>query len=140
MCQYFWNTNIHKAPSKQPKMPSRTTWIMMTPWKQLLKMYLSNQESYAQDVVCHIFPELKLRRIFSSIYVVNPNLPEKNVSILLSEKELIQLPDNSPNNFRKSNWLLHWKTKCNILQWKIQCFKQFLSCKSMRLVNISQMN
>ena len=45
-------------------------------------------------------PELKLRRIFPAVYFVNTNPPEERIQVLLSEKELSKLPDNSPNIFR----------------------------------------
>ena len=48
-------------------------------------------------------PELKLRRIFPAVCFVNTNLPEERVKILLSEKELSKLPDDSSNIFKKSN-------------------------------------
>ena len=51
----------------------------------------------------HILLELKQRRIFPAVYFVNTNLPEGGVQVLLSEKELSKLPDNSPNIFKKSN-------------------------------------
>ena len=34
---------------------------------------------------------------------VNTNLPEERVKVLLSEKELSKLPDDSSNIFKKSN-------------------------------------
>ena len=51
----------------------------------------------------HILPELKLRRVFPAAYFVNTNPPEGRVQVLLSEKELNKLPDNSPNISKKSN-------------------------------------
>ena len=37
------------------------------------------------------------------MYFVNTNLPEKRVQVLLLEKELCELPDDSPNIFKKPN-------------------------------------
>ena len=37
------------------------------------------------------------------MFYVNTNLPEERVRGLISEKELSELPNNSPNIFRKSN-------------------------------------
>ena len=42
-------------------------------------------------------------RIFSAVYFVNTNLPEERVQLLLSKKELIELRDDSPNIFKRSN-------------------------------------
>ena len=37
------------------------------------------------------------------MYSVNTNLPEERVQLLLSKKCLSELPDDSPNIFKKSN-------------------------------------
>ena len=71
--------------------------------KTIAKAYLSNQECSVQEAVYHILPELKLRRIFPAVYYVNTNPPEERVQVLLSEKELSELPGNSPNILKKFN-------------------------------------
>ena len=48
-------------------------------------------------------PELNLRRILPAVYFANTNLPEERVQVLLSEKELSELPDNIPIIFKESN-------------------------------------
>ena len=50
-----------------------------------------------------ILSELKLRRFFAAVYFINTNPPEERVQVLLSDKELNELPDNSPKFFKKSN-------------------------------------
>ena len=71
--------------------------------KTIARANLSNRECSVQEVVYHILPELKLRRIFPAKYFVNTNLPEERVQVLVPEKELSELPDNSPNIFKRSN-------------------------------------
>ena len=71
--------------------------------KKIVKAYLNNRECSAQETVYHILPELKLRRIFLAVYFVNTNPPEERVLVLLSEKELSELPNKSSNIFKKSN-------------------------------------
>ena len=71
--------------------------------KTITKAYLSNRECFVQEAVYHILPELKLRRIFPAVYFVNTNPLEERVQVLISEKELNELPENSPNIFKKSN-------------------------------------
>ena len=51
----------------------------------------------------HILSKLKLRRIFATVYFVNTNPPEERAEVLLSEKELRELPGDIPNIFNKSN-------------------------------------
>ena len=53
-----------------------------------------------------------LRRIFPVVNFVNTNLPEERAHIyIISEKELSELPDNSPNIFKKSNIGCIWKSQ-----------------------------
>ena len=63
------------------------------------KAYLNSRQCSVQEAVYHILPGLKLRKIFAAVYFVNTNLPEENFQVLLSEKELSELPDDSPNIF-----------------------------------------
>ena len=42
-----------------------------------------------------MLPELKLKKTFPAVCFVNINLPEERVQVLLSEKELTKLPDDS---------------------------------------------
>ena len=71
--------------------------------KKIAKAYLSSRECSVQEAAFHILPELKLRRIFRAVYLVNTNLPKERVQVLLSENELSELPDDSPDIFKKSN-------------------------------------
>ena len=63
--------------------------------KTIAKAYLGSREYSIQEVVYHILPELKPRRIFPAVCFVNTNLPEERVKVLLSEKELSKLLDDS---------------------------------------------
>ena len=47
------------------------------------------------------------------MYFVSTNLTEERVQVLLPKKEPSELPDESPNVFKKSNI---GSAKCNILQ------------------------
>ena len=56
-----------------------------------------------QEVVYHNLPELKLRRVFRVTHFVDTNVLEERTQVLLSKKELIELPDDSQNIFKKLN-------------------------------------
>ena len=72
--------------------------------KPIAKAYVTNfLSSSAQKAFYHILQELELKRIFLAVSFVNTNLPEEKVQVLISEKELRELPDDSPNTFKKSN-------------------------------------
>ena len=116
--------------------------------KTIPKACLSNWEYSVQEVVYYILPELKLRRIFPAVYFVNTNLPEETVWVLLSKKELSELPDDSSNIFKKSNFDRYVErpnaTFCNgkysVLDYF--CFAEFLAYYTLEIksVNISQIN
>ena len=57
-------------------------------FKKIAKACLNNRECSAQETVYHVFPELKLKRIFANFHFVNTNLPEERVQVPFSEKEL----------------------------------------------------
>ena len=84
--------------------------------KTIVRGYLSNRECSVQEAVYHMLPELKLRRIFPPVYLVNTILPEERVQVLFSEKELSKL--NELNFYHIT----------------------YLKINQIRLVNISQMN
>ena len=71
--------------------------------KTTAKAYLRNQEPFIQEAVYHIFPDLKLGRIFPAVYFVKTNLTEDRVQVLFSEKEFSKLTGDSPNILKKSN-------------------------------------
>ena len=68
--------------------------------KSVIKAYISRRECPKQEVV---LSELKLRRIFPAVYFVNTNLPEQRTEVLLNEKELNKLPDESAYIFKMRN-------------------------------------
>ena len=105
MCQYFSKTEhrCSQATKQAAKEAFENNMHHHDTMKIIAKAYLSNQECHVQEALYHILPELKLRRIFPAVYFVNTNPPEERVKVLLSQKELCKLPDDSPNIFKKSN-------------------------------------
>ena len=71
--------------------------------KTIVKAYLSNRKCSVQEAVYHILPELKLRRILPAVHFINTNSPEERIQVLLSEKELSELPGNNSTIFKKSS-------------------------------------
>ena len=88
--------DVHRLRNKQPGKP---------------------RECSAQEAVHHILTELKLSSIFLAVYYVNKDPPEERVQLLLSEKGIRELPDDSPNIFKKSNFDRYMEkpsaTSCN---------------------------
>ena len=104
-CQYFSKTEgqCSQAMKQAAKEAYENNMHHHDTMKTIAKAYLNSRECSAQEKVYRILPELKLRRIFPAVYFVNTNLPEERVQILLSEKKLSELADDSPNIFKKSN-------------------------------------
>ena len=106
MCNYFSKTEdrCSQAMKQVAKKVFENNMHHHDTMNTIAKAYLSNRECSVQETVYHFLPELKLRRSFSAVYFVNTTLQRKsNPPVLLSEKELSELPDNSPNIFKKSN-------------------------------------
>ena len=105
MCQYFSKTEdqCSQAMKQAAKEAFENNMYHPDTIKTIVKAYLRNRECSVQEAVYHILPELKLRTIFPAVYFVNTNLPEERVQVLLSKKELSELPDDSSNIFKKSN-------------------------------------
>ena len=106
MRQYFSKTEdqCSQAMKQAAKEAFKDNVHYYDTMKTIAKVYLSNRECSVLEAVYHIFPELKLRKIFPAVYFVNTNLPEERVQVLLPEKELSELPDDSPNIFQRSNF------------------------------------
>ena len=94
--------SVHKPWNKQPRKLFWAIWIIMTPWKQLLKL------CSAQEAVYHNLPKLQLLRIFLTVYSVNINVPKKGIQALLCEKELREVQDDSTNIFKSNISYLEW--------------------------------
>ena len=118
--------------------------------KTIAKPYFSNIECSVQEVVYHILPELKLRRIFPAVHFVKTNLPQERVQVFLSEKEFSRLPNDSQNILKKSNidrYMERCSAKFSNGKYRVLsdfCYTEFLAyyipIDQIRLVNISQIN
>ena len=104
MCQYFFKTEdqCSQAMKQAAKEAFEDSMDHHDTIETIAKAYLTNRECFFQEAVYHILPELKLRRIIPAVYFVNNSLPEERIRVLLLEKELSKLPDNSPNIFKRS--------------------------------------
>ena len=138
MCQYFSKTEnqCSQAMKQTAKEAFENNIHHQDTMKTINKAYLSNRECSVQEAVYHILPELKLRRIFPTVYFVSTNLPEERVRVLLSKKELSELPDDSSNIFKKSNIDCYVKrpnaTFCN---GKYSVLDLFLLCRIFRILH-----
>ena len=105
MCQYFSKSEeqCSQAMRQAAKEAVENNMHHHDTMKAIAKAFLSNRECFVQEAVYYILPELKLSRNFPAFYFANTNVPEERVQVLLPEKELNELPDDSSNIFKRSN-------------------------------------
>ena len=82
--------------------------------KTIARAYATKRECSVQEAVCHAMPELWLRKAFPvviyansnipelwlrkafpGVIYANSNIPERRVKMMLTGKEIIELPDDS---------------------------------------------
>lgn len=71
---------------------------------------LQKRERSVQEPVCHIIPQLWLRKVFTAALFANTNLAENRYRDCVSEKEIKELPKSSTDIF-KANMLDWYKDK-----------------------------
>ena len=93
MCQYFSKTEdlCSQTMKQAAKEAFENNIHYHDTIKTIVRAYLSNRKCSVQEAVYHMLSELKLRRIFPPVYLVNTILPEERVQVLFSEKELNKL-------------------------------------------------
>ena len=105
MCQYFSKTEdrLSQVMKQAAKAAFENNMHHYETMKTIAKAYLSNREFFVQQAVYYILPELKLRRVFPAVYF-NSAIPlEERVQVLLSQKKLGELLNDSLNISKKSN-------------------------------------
>ena len=105
MCQYFSKSEkqCSQAMRRAAKEAVENNMHHHDTMKAFAKAFLNNRECFVQEAVYHILPELKLSKNLPAFYFANTNLPEERVHVLLPEKELNELRDDSSNIFKRSN-------------------------------------
>ena len=105
MCQYFSKTEDQcsqtmEQATKEAVEKNRHHHVTM---KTIIKAYLSNKELL-------YFTRIEAKENFPNSYFINTNLPEERVQVFKSsrvqrsEKELRELPDESPNSFQETKY------------------------------------
>ena len=93
--------------------------------KSAAHTYSSKRECSVQESVYHIMPELWLRKMFPGVIYANSNLPEKRIKMILSEKEIAELPDDSTDLYKR-NMIDHYIDKPSLEIIENLCFAEFL--------------
>ena len=140
MCAYLSKTEdeCSQAMSEAVKESLEANFSNYEQMHSIAQAYSSKRECSLQEAVYHIMPELWLRKIFQAVVFANTNLPENRYRVCLSEAELKELPEDSPDIFKK-NMLDRYMSrpdvsfasgKCAIVDQ--MCFAEFLRYYSLR--------
>ena len=70
--------------------------------KSVAHAYASKRECSLQEAVYKIMPELWLRKVFPGVLYVNSSIPEKRVRMMLSKKEIAELPEDSTDIYKRN--------------------------------------
>ena len=70
--------------------------------KSVVHAYVSKRECSLQETVYQVMPELWLRKVFPGVLYANSNIPEKRVRIMLSKKEILELPEDSTDIYKRN--------------------------------------
>ena len=65
--------------------------------KSAAHAYVSMCECSLHEAVYQIMPNLWLRNVFPGVLYENSNISEKQVKMMLSKKEIFELPEDSTN-------------------------------------------
>ena len=70
--------------------------------KSVTHAYASKRECSPKEAAYQIMPVLWLRKVFPGVLYVNSNIPEKRVRMMLSEKEIAELPEDSTYIYKRN--------------------------------------
>ena len=62
--------------------------------KSVVCAYVSKRECSLQEAIYQVMPEIWLRKIFPGVLYVHSNIPEKRARMMLSKKEIFELPED----------------------------------------------
>ncbi|XP_066911767.1 uncharacterized protein [Clytia hemisphaerica] len=104
MCAYFSknetsSSNAMKEALAECKELEKDKFETM---QKLAQAYSDNRECSVQEAVYQLMPELWLRKGYPQVMFVNTHLPEERFHMFKSEEELVELPEDSEDVFKKN--------------------------------------
>ena len=95
--------------------------------KSVSHAYSSKRKCSLQESVYDIIRAKWFRKIFPGVIYANSDLPEKRLKMILSEKEIAELPDNNTDLFKRKMIDLYIdRPSFEIIEYL--CFAIFLRC------------
>ena len=70
--------------------------------KKIAYLFISSRQFSVQEAAYNVLPEFWLRKCSPGISFINTNLPNNRIRMIKSKEELVLLPENSTDIFKKS--------------------------------------
>ena len=104
MCAYFSKSEDESSETmNQPeKEASALNLNAFEQIKSISIAYSTKREFYVQEAVYHTMPELRLRKTIHGVIFSNSNQLEHQYRIFRSEEELLEMPDDSADVFKRN--------------------------------------
>ena len=104
MCAYL--SKSEDESSEAMKQAAREAYesgkLVCERMKSVARAYRTHREMSVQEAVTIALPEFWLRKIYPAVVFANSNLPEKRYRIYRSEAEILNMPANSKDFFKRN--------------------------------------
>ena len=93
-----WQANIDLQPVYNYYMTaylSKSENSASEAMKQVIGLFICSRQVSVEEAVCLCLPELWLRKCQPGVMFLNTNLSHERISLLRSEKELLEMPEES---------------------------------------------
>ena len=133
MCAYFSksedeSSEAMKQAAKEAKELNKSSYEQM---KSIARAYITKRECSVQEAVCHVMPELWLRKSYPCVIFINTNMPEKHFRVCRTEDKLGELPEDSTDVFKRNmldRYIDRPNTSCKGGKFNVvdtMCFAEF---------------
>ena len=104
MCAYLSksedeSSDAMKLAASEALESSKTLFEKM---KSISNAYRTHREMSVQEAVSIVMPEIWLRKTSPAVMFANSNLPDKRYRICRSEEEIVNMPSDSTDIFKKN--------------------------------------
>ena len=79
--------------------------------KSVAHAYVSKRECSLQEVVYHVMPKLWFKKVFPGVLYANSSISKKRVRMMLSKKEIFELPPQDSTGIYKINMVSRYLTR-----------------------------
>ena len=104
MCAYFSKSedDTSLAMKQAAKEASEKRFDTYQQMRVIAQAYATKRECSVQEAVYHVMPELWMRKCFPGVIFANSNLPEDRYKICKSEEEIMELPEDSTDIYKRN--------------------------------------